>query len=445
MINKIKSKLNQDINFKEILKGSSISFLLSIVGMLFGYILTIMISREFGAEGVGIYNLTLNIMSFIGMIAMYGMNISVLRYVGEFNQKNEFNKLASLYKNILKITLPTALFLSLIIFYSAEFVSEKIFHDLNYINPIKLISLTLPFFVLLEINIEFIRGINKLKISESLRNITRPLINIIFLFLVSYTIADNMFPLYGLSLAVFISSIIGTVYVIKKILLNTSTEGNKNSISKKELFNTSLPMMTTAVISFFMVSLPLLVLQIFSTAEDVGIFSVSLKISLLVGLVLTVTNTVVAPKFAGLYWADKKDELQNIVNKTTKLNILLSGILLLIIFFFSKYILYVFGEEFIKGIPILIILAIGQFFNVATGSAGVLLNMCGLQKEARKIIIYTLIFTIIIHYILVPIYGLEGAAFSFLLTTIFMRSYNVYAVHKLLGINTINIFRRYSI
>jgi O-antigen/teichoic acid export membrane protein len=438
LIKRIKSKLNQDLSFKEILKGSSISFLLSMIGMLIGYILTIVISKKYGAEGMGIYNLTFNIMSFLGMIAMYGMNISVLRYVGEFNQKKEFNKLASLYQNILKITLPTALFLSIIIFFSAEIIAEKILNNINYINPIKLISFTLPFFVLLEINIEFIRGINKLKISETLRNISRPLINTIFLFLVSYFIVDNMLPLYGLSLAIFISSIIGTLFVIKKLsFIEISNE--KNLLTKKKIFKTSFPMMGTAVISFFMATLPLFALQIYSTTADVGIFSVALKISLLIGLVLTVTNTVVAPKFSGLYWSDKKNELQEMVTKSTKLNIFLSAILLLIIFLFSNNILHVFGEEFTEGKYILIILAIGQFFNVSTGSAGVLLNMCGLQKEAQKIIIYSLILTVLLHIILVPLYNLEGAAISFLLTTIFMRTYNVYTVKRLLNINTINI------
>lgn len=438
MIKKLKLKFNtKSSDSKDLIIGSSTTFLITIAGMIAGYILTLFISRIYGAEGIGIFNLSYNIMSFIGMFCMLGMNISILRFVGEYINKKEIQKLPNLYVQMLKIILPLSLLFSIILFFSSTFISNEILKNNIYENPIKIIAIVLPFFVLLEITIEFIRGTNKLIISETLRSLTRPLLNILFLLIVSYNLTNLFLPLYGLGISIFISSILGIFYIFRNF--SFSQLSNITILSKKDLIFISLPMMGTSIISFFIASISLYTLQYYSSIANVGIFSVCLKISLIVGLVLTVTNTVMAPKFAGLYWSEEKNKLQELVNKSNKLNLYLSGFLSLIMIALANYILLMFGKDFSAGENILIILCIAQFFNVATGSAGVMLNMCGFQKEARNIIFYSLIVSLVLHFILVPLYNLEGAAIAFLLTTVFFRTYNVYTAKKLLNINCLYI------
>lgn len=438
MIKKLKQRFNnKSANSKDLIIGSSTTFLITIAGMISGYILTLFISRIYGAEGIGIFNLSYNIMSFIGMFCMMGMNISVLRFVGEYMKKKEVQKLPILYIQILKMILPLTLLFSIILYSYSSFIANELLKNNTYENAIKIIAIVLPFFVLLEISIELIRGTNKLMISETLRSLTRPVLNTFFLLIAGYYLTDLFLPLYGLGISIIISSIFGVFYIIKNFdFFNIS---QTSILKKKEIFRISLPMMGTSIISFFIASISLYTLQFYSTTANVGIFSVCLKISLIVGLVLTVTNTVMAPKFAGLYWSDEKNELQELVDKTNKLNTYLSGLLTLIMIGLSHYILLVFGEDFSNGKNVLIILCVAQFFNVATGSAGVMLNMCGFQKEARNIIFYSLIVSVLLHFILVPFYNLTGAAIAFFLTTIFFRICNVYTAKKLLNINCLYI------
>lgn len=437
MIQSFKSKYSNNTNFKQLINGTSSTFLISILGMCLGYISTLIISRLYGAQGVGLYNLTFNTMSLVGMICMMGMNISILRFVGEFDKKNKINKLPSLYFSILKIVLPLSLLFSFILFTFSEYIAIELLKNQLYEYAIKIVSVMLPLFVLLEISIEFIRGLNKLKVSETLRSVIRPLFIIIFLLIISIYVKNIYLPLYILGIALFVGASFALFYIIKKF--NYFELEKKEDVNKKNLISTSLPMMGTSIISFFMASISLYALQYYSSIEDVGIFSIALKISLLVGLVLTVTNTVVAPKFAGLFWNRENNELQQILNETNKINILLSFLLCFLIIILSEYIMSFFGDQFREGKEILIILALAQFFNVITGSAGVLLNMCGLEKKARNIIFYSLIISLISHFILVPLYGINGAAYAFLITTIFMRLLNVYTVKKDLNLNCIYI------
>jgi len=52
IINRIKNKLNKDIHLKELLKGSSIAFVLRIIGIIAGYIFTLLITRGYGDKKV---------------------------------------------------------------------------------------------------------------------------------------------------------------------------------------------------------------------------------------------------------------------------------------------------------------------------------------------------------------------------------------------------------
>ena len=116
MIQKLKNKLNGDIHFKEILTGSAITFVLKMSGMLLGYVVILIISRQYGAEGVGVYNLTLSLMTFVAMIAAMGMNVSILRYVGQFNKSGEEHKLKLLYRYALELVVPFSLLLAFLLY-----------------------------------------------------------------------------------------------------------------------------------------------------------------------------------------------------------------------------------------------------------------------------------------------------------------------------------------
>jgi O-antigen/teichoic acid export membrane protein len=100
-----------------------------------------------------------------------------------------------------------------------------------------------------------------------------------------------------------------------------------------------------------------------------------------------------------------------------------------------------FGEEYKQAAPLLQILIIGQFINVITGSVGFLLNMSGHEKDMRNVVFISGSLAVVLSLILIPLYGVTGAAIA---TAIALASQNLLAVYKVkqrLGFNTLNIFK----
>ena len=86
--------------------------------------------------------------------------------------------------------------------------------------------------------------------------------------------------------------------------------------------------------------------------------------------------------------------------------------LIIITSLIPEQILGVFGEEFQTAAIPLIILLIGQIFNTVNGPTGIVLQLTGHQKVFKNIILVSSIINIALNYILIPMYGLVGAAIA---------------------------------
>jgi len=103
-------------------------------------------------------------------------------------------------------------------------------------------------------------------------------------------------------------------------------------------------------------------------------------------------------------------------------------------FLFPSYIMGVFGENFKVGAMSLIILSIGQFFNAMSGSVGQVLNMTDREQILRNTTIIAALTNLILNYVLIPEYGINGAAFSTAISGILWNLLCVIYIYKKMGI-----------
>ena len=403
LIKKVKDKLSRDANLKELLSGSAITFVIKVTGMLIGYIAVLLVSRMYGAEGTGVYSLTTTVLNSLAILGGLGLNTAVLRYVGQFKKlENGMANLKELFKYICQLAFPFSIIVGISLFFLSEEVAVNVFDNPTYIPALKVGAVALPFFTLNLINVEFIRGLKLLKVSEYLRSINRQLVVVVILSfsILSYGILDAV---YAAVIGIILSFILSLIFILNYFKKLKYDNTKKPDLTRKELVRTSIPMMTTAVASFVIANAGSFFLEMYSTTNEVGVFTVCLRLAQLVSLVLIVVNTISAPKFAELYWGGKRRELQKFIHQTSKL----ISVTLIV---FSNFALSLFGKEFVDGSLALVILIVGQLINAMTGSVGILLNMTGNQKVFKNIISITTLLLIGSYTIIVPSYGLLGAS-----------------------------------
>jgi O-antigen/teichoic acid export membrane protein len=408
MIKKLRRKLNGDIHLKDLLKGSAITFVLKMFGMFLGYIVIFIISKKNGASGVGFYNFFTQVLAVLSTFIALGMNISVLRFVGQFNNSNDQSKMHQLYRYFTRIISPFSIIIGLLIFGFAENISTFIGKQEDYVNGFKTIGCILPFFSLNLVSVEFIRGLKKLQISELIRSVLRPLLITLVLLTQWNNKIENVEIIYLFAITAIINSSFSSFVIWKE--LRKIPKITKNIFVKKEFIDTSFSMLLISLSAALLVALPILFLDYFTDEKTVGIFSVAFKIASLISLILTVINTMAAPKFAELFWNDKKVELQKLINQSSKIMFWISLVISITIILFSKQILQTFGDEYKNSAVILTIIVIGQFINSTSGSVGIFMNMSGNQKYSRNIMLVTLFMVTIAYFIFCPKYGILSVA-----------------------------------
>jgi O-antigen/teichoic acid export membrane protein len=153
-------------------------------------------------------------------------------------------------------------------------------------------------------------------------------------------------------------------------------------------------------------------LGVWYDSADVGIYNVAMRIATILTLALAATNNIAAPKFAELYATGNLQTLSQLTRKTIIASTFIATVLVLPLIIFPGFVLGLFGADYAAGSTALVILAAAQWVNVASGPVGALFSMSGHEKILRNDIFVATILGIGLGLVLVPLYGINGAAWS---------------------------------
>jgi O-antigen/teichoic acid export membrane protein len=128
---------------------------------------------------------------------------------------------------------------------------------------------------------------------------------------------------------------------------------------------------------------------------------------------LEVITLVAAPYFVRFY---KKGDKKNL-NKAFLVSVVASisvaiPVFLIFVFFGETWLEMAFGNEYVNSYYPLMIIAVGQLFNVVVGPAGYLLSMAGFEKDTAKVMVWASILNVLLNLLLIQKFGMIGAAVS---------------------------------
>lgn len=122
---------------------------------------------------------------------------------------------------------------------------------------------------------------------------------------------------------------------------------------------------------------------------------------------------IIMPQMSRLYAAGDMEALQRLATTSARW-ILLAGLFAatVLTLFGNLFIAFIFGRIYETAYPALIILTVGQLFNAAFGSVGVLLNMSGHERDTLIGVAIACSMNIALNFVLIPPLGILGAAIA---------------------------------
>lgn len=423
---------NNDAN--EIFKGSFASFLNRFLGLVIGYFFSLIVTRELGAETWGVFSLCLAVVTLLGIISRLGYDSALLRFNAELRKNRNYKLLTDFNYISLLISFAVGIALSIAFYYSSNFIATTIFNKQNLAEYFKIASFSLVPLSISYINSRALKGFKKIIKGTYIEYIPLYLyflIAISYLIYFGYSITISQF-LWIFVVVSYIRVVQGCYWHIKEI--GRFSDVNINRIKIKRISKVALPLLLASSMLYFKGWLDTLMIGVFMSETDVGIYNIVLKLANIVSLPIVAINTIAAPKFAESY--KNKGKLQEIVSVSTKMIFLFTLPILVITIMFSEEILYIFGNEFIVANNVLIIIAIGSFINAISGSVGYLLQMTGSHVAYQNITVIGSVITLVLNLIFIPVFGLMGAAITSLTVQIIWNGSMVIYIHKKYGIRT---------
>ena len=264
-------------------------------------------------------------------------------------------------------------------------------------------------------------------------------------------------PVYAYLVSVFIVSLLS--FLSFRYWLKNRSDGKESAeqeiMTYSTLLKISIPLMFAQSVQFIMawtdklmlgaIDTPNVILGLTTNSSEVGIYHVAFKLSMFAAVSLMAINSIAAPKFAEMFGKNDMEGFKKVVHQSTKM-IFWSTLPLVIIFFiFPEFFLGWFGdgEEFKIGVTAFIFLSCGRLISSFSGSVGNILQMTGNQNIYAKILLFGAILNVALNLILIPKYGVNGAATASMSSLIVWNLSMVLVVKKKFGFYTFyNPFRK---
>lgn len=419
-----------------ILKEGGWVFFLRLINIALSFFSTVLLSRFLGASGYGIYAYAYALVTLLILPAEAGLPNLIVRETAKGIAQNR----PELIQGVWRWSGKTVSVLAIALIFVA---GPPLLFWRGGINSLQGQTLAwalilVPVVALGNLRGAALRGLKKIIAGQLPEFIIRPTLFVLFMLVVfkaDFPISPSVLMFLNV-LAAAVAFLVG-IWMLWRYTPNFLRKAIP-ARPEKSWFASSFLFALIAGFGVINNQASTVIIGIFHPSADVGVYRVALQISVLASVGLQTINMIVAPQFADLFAKKKISYLQHLVVISARAVFTINLVLTFLFLLLGKSFLGVFfGVEFEASFSPLAILLVGQLLNSAVGSVGYLLNMTGHENETTLGLGIAAVTNIVLGFILIPDFGIEGAAIA---STISMILWNLLLwrkVYQVLGINSL--------
>ncbi len=412
VIKEAEEKRDENYNLKIIARGGMIALIGLFFGKIIGYLYTILVSK-FGPADYGLLSLALVIVTFIAAFSTFGLGEGVLRYISYYLEKKDKKRIKGGLVFSIKFSLILSIVLTILLLIFAKQISINIFHKPELTNLLMILALMIPFLTISNIFFPIFRAIKRIEFETGLKEIAEKLIRLVIfipLFFLGFGVMGATFSYLVAAIAVFF---IGLFLLNKYFIKPLDIIKIKPIYYNREIMDYSFPLLLSVMLVSIIAWADVLMIGFFKTALETGIYNIALGTAQLIIILPFALSSLFSPVLIGLFAKRKNLEIKNIYKRMCKWMFILNLPAFLILFLFSeKFLEIIFGTQFIPSSIPLSILCVGYFIYTMTYPSATFFI---LKKKTKTLFYITLTFAILnilLNLILIPPYGINGAAIA---------------------------------
>ncbi|MBI4154249.1 flippase [Candidatus Woesearchaeota archaeon] len=398
---------------ERIIKGSSIIFLMYLAGGIISYILRLFIARNLSVEEFGLLYAILSFVGFLTLFRDLGFGSTLTKFIAEFAARKKLDEIKASIIIVVGVEVVAGIIIAAVVFALADFLSINYFRAAASL-PLKIIaaSFAISGFIAMQYVFQGLEKIRHYAVIEPVRT--------------GLTLAAAV-PLIGLGItgvayAYLFAAIATSILIFGMVTRVFPFMSVKSRVSKKlakRLVMFSFPVFFTAVGGTVLVYTDTLLITLFLSVSDVGLYQAALPTSQLLWVLVGSVSVVLLPMVSSLYAKKEYKSLENIVSLTTKFSfIAIMPFIIIIMAFPDLVISLLFGGAYLAAAPALQVLALTSLFYALFAIASSSLLGVGRPEVNMKIVSVIAVVDVVLNIIFIPVLGITGAALTTLLSYI---------------------------
>lgn len=410
LISSSKSTIHPDTNSANVARGVGFAIIGQILGRGIHLISQVIIARWLGPAGYGLYGIGWTLTRILGILSHLGLDNGIIFFLSPYTGKYT-NQVKAVLIQCLTIATISGFAVSGLLYIIAPFLAT-VFHEPELVTALRILSPVFVPIALLRVITGAIRARHRIDYAIRGDDLGQPLLNlvlVVLLYIAGYKLNG---AITALVLSFLLAAAIAAYYM-RQVYVEVLQLSTLNTLRTSTILKYSIPTCFAALLGISIIWIDRLMISHFSNANAAGIYQAISQISLLFAVVLTGLNSTLGSLTSSALQEQDFANVNEIFTVCTKWGAYLCFPLCLVLCLQAKQIIGIlFGSEYVSGAIPLIILALTQYFNVATGGVNILLILSGNQKIWLTISSIMLIIDIGLNWFLIPRYGLTGAAIT---------------------------------
>ncbi len=425
----------QDQTLLVIARGGSTAFLGRLGFMVLGYLFALLLARELGTEEYGLFVLAFSVVNIGSASALLGLNRGLVRFVSLHRGVSDRERESGTLRAAFLISLVTSLAATGLLMALANPLVKLLNAPDSFAGHLRGFATWIPFWAVLYILAATTEAIKRLELRVAFFDIGWPLSRILLTWAAFY-LGFKFEGIIWAGLGASIGSILLGMALMRPYI--NDLRKVQPVYSTRNLLSFSLPIMLLNLVVLTQNQLEVYLLSALQSPEASGIFNVAARTAILSAVFLEGLGLIFAPIIADLTFRKKTQELKNLLTTVTRWSFTAGIAVFSFTLFFGEPILGIFGRSYEIALVPLIVLSAAHMVNAATGPVGYVINMAGYSRVNLVNSVLTLALNIFLVAILIPPFGILGAAIGGGLAIILVNLLRVYEVYHLLGIHAYN-------
>lgn len=406
----------------------SLSFIASIINLLFLFLIVVFIGRYLGPADLGLYRIVSTIYGLAILISAIGIPAAMVKYVAETKDDNQ--RLSAIVSSgvITSVLLGLG---AIPIFYLLASPLSSVFDMPRLENLIKLLSVVFPFSLLSAVLFGILNGFREMG-----KFAVGSIFGQFLMVIITVALVLSGFGVTGAVWGLVISAIgecLFFAYLSKAYLTNLTFRSFIPTTKSMLLFGGQTFIGDALTIVNYQADI--IIIGIFLSGADVGIYSAAVGFSKFLWFVPKALNKITYPATSEYWSKGNLRSLNKMFNKTMRYTACIISILALGVYIFAEpMITTIFGAKFIGAVQPLRILVIGMVIFGIFRSIGSTLAGVGRPDLSIKANATGAVINVILNVSLITILGIVGAAIATTISLTLVSAMSMYFIHKFVHI-----------